>query len=140
MHSHVPCAAFAFVACCFCAPDDAQASQRGPQDVPLIKGDYVLTDTQLCTSKGMNSQITGLASFDSTTGKIKLTGYIASGDPVTLDHLKQTLSYSNSATTVTLGDTVYQATYGKLANGIATSLALIAAADPCAAQIWLSRQ
>lgn len=122
------------------APADAQSSPAKTPAVPTLTGDYVLTDVQICTMGESQSQITGLASFDTTTGKLKLVAYMASGDPLTLNHFKQTLSYSNSATTVTLGDTVYQATYGKLANGIATYLSLIAVADPCAAQIWLSRQ
>jgi len=117
----------------------AQSSRAGPPAVPMLKGGYALTDVQMCNS-GNSSQITALATFDTTTGKLKLKGYIATGNPVTLDTLTQTLSYSNSATTVTLGDTVYQVTYGKVANGIATYLSMIAAANPCAAQIWLSRQ
>jgi hypothetical protein len=142
-NSHfVTALAFAtFAVSFFTAPAMAQSSQAEPPAVPALKGGYVLTDVQLCISgKGVSSQITGLASFDPTSGTLKLNGYIATGDPLTLNHLKQTLSYSNSATTVTLGDTVYQVTYGKLEKGIATYLSLIAVADPCAAQIWLSRQ
>jgi len=127
--------------CLFAATAMAQPSQAKAPAVPVLKGGYVLTDTQMCISgKGQFSQITGLATFDPISGKLKLDGYSSGGDPLTLTHIKQTLSYSNSATTITLGDTVYQVTYGKLEKGIATYLSLIAAADPCAAQIWLSRQ
>jgi hypothetical protein len=133
--------AFATVAVSFfCAPAGAQSSQAKTPAVPALKGGYVLTDVQICTTGKSQSQITGLATFNTTTGKLKLDGYIATGNPLTLTHLKQTLSYSNSTTTVTLGDTVYQVTYGKLEKGVATYLSLIAVADPCAAQIWLSRQ
>jgi len=125
----------------FCAPAMAQSSHTETPAIPILKGGYVLTDVQICVSgKGQSSQITGRASFDPASGTLKLNGYIATGDPLTLNHLRQSLSYSNSASTVTLGDTVYQVTYGKLEKGIATYLSLIAAVDPCAAQIWLSRQ
>jgi hypothetical protein len=134
--------AFAMVAVSlFNAPAMAQSSQARTPTVPILKGGYALTDVQICVSgKGLSSQITGRASFNTASGTLKLDGYIATGDPLTLTHLKQTLSYSNSTTTVTLGDTVYQVTYGKLEKGVATYLSLIAVADPCAAQIWLSRQ
>jgi len=132
----IAAAAFAF-----CATASAQSSEANPQAVPKLKGGYVLTDVQLCVpGKSQNFQITGLATFDPATGKMKLNGYTAGGDPMTLNHVRQTLSYSNSATTVTLGDTVYQVTYGSLENGIAAYLSLMAVADPCAAQIWMSRQ
>jgi hypothetical protein len=54
--------------------------------------------------------------------------------------VKQTLTYTNSASTVTFGDTLYQVTYGKIQKGIATYLSMVAAGDPCGAQIVLSRQ
>jgi len=100
-----------------------------------------MTDAEVCNpGKFGPVLISALASFNSTTGKLKLVGSVASGDPMVLNPLKQTLSYSNSLTTVTLGETVYQVVYGKLDNGVATYASLIAAADPCAAQITLSRQ
>ena len=134
-------AAAALFACCVCASAQAQSTNASAKAVPKIDGNYVMSDMEIC-NPGKNGPvvISGLATFNSTTGKLKLVGSVASGDPMTLNPLKQTLSYSNSATSVTLGDTVYQAIYGKLANGVATYLSLIAAADPCAAQITLSRQ
>ena len=132
---------FIFSSCCLSAPASAKSSQIKTPAVPTLKGGYVLTDMQVCTSgKGQSSQITALATFNTTSGMLKLDGYIATGDPLTLTRLKQTLSYSNSATTVTLGDTVYQVVYGTLEKGIAADPSLIAADDPCAAQIWLSHQ
>lgn len=125
--------------CCLTAPASAQPAQANA--VPVLTGDYVLTDVEVCNpNKSGPVEIIALATFNSTTGKLKLVGSVASGDPMTLNALKQTLSYSNSASTVTLGDTVYQAVYGKLSKGTATYLSLIAAADPCAAAITLSRQ
>lgn len=122
-----------------CAPAMAQSYQTEPPAVPILKGGYVLTDVQNCVS-GAFSQITGLGTFDPTSGTFKLNGYLATGNPLNLTHVKQSLSYSNSGTTITLGDTVYQVTYGKLEKGIATYLSFIAADGTCAAQIWLSRQ
>ena len=129
----------AFFSCCwFGALAGAQADAKA---VPAITGDYVLTDTQVCSSNNFGPVlISALASFNSTTGKAKLVGSIASGSPMVLAPLKQTLSYSNSQTTVTLGETVYQVIYGKLDNGTATYLSMIAVDDPCAAEIVLSRQ
>ena len=130
-----------FSCCCFSAPASAQPSQTLPPDGPTLKGAYVLTDTLMCVpGKGGFTQLSGLATFDPQSGKLKLDGYSAGGDPVTLNHVRQTLPYTNSASTVTFGDTVYQATYGKIEKGVATYLSLIAAADPCAAQVWLSRK
>jgi hypothetical protein len=140
LHRAAPILAAALAACLFTATATAQSAQAEAPAVPVLKGGYVLTDVQLCTAGSQSSQITGLATFSPKSGTLKLAGYIANGDPLTLTHIKQSLPYSNSATTVTLGDTVYQVTYGKLEKGIATYLSLIAAADPCAAQIWLSRQ
>jgi hypothetical protein len=141
LHRLMTIPAAALAACLFVAPAMAQSFQVETPAVPILKGAYVLTDMQLCISgKGQSSQITGRATFDPTSGTLKLDGYIATGDPLLLNPLKQRLSYSNSATTITLGDTVYQVTYGKLDKGIATYLSFIAAVDPCAAQIWLSRQ
>lgn len=134
-------AIFFFSCCCFSVPAGAQSSQTLPPDGPTLKGAYVLTDAVMCTpGKGGFSEVTGLATFDPKSGKLKLEGYSAGGDPVTLSHVKQTLPYTNSASTVTFGDTVYQATYGTIEKGIATYLSLIVAADPCASQVWLSRK
>ena len=142
MHSTVSATAILFISCCcFSVPASAQSSRSLPPDGPTLKGDYVLTDAVMCTpGKGGFSEVTGLATFDPKTGKLKLEGYSAGGDPVKLSHVKQTLPYTNSASTVTFGDTVYQATYGTIKKGIATYLSLIVAADPCAAQVWLSRR
>jgi len=140
-HLSTTVALAALFVCCVCGSVQAQSTNANAKAVPKIDGNYVLTDIEVCNpGKTGPVIISGLATFNSATGKLKLVGSVAGGDPMTLDPLKQTLSYSNSATTVTLGDTVYQAIYGKLANGIATYFSLIAAADPCAAQATLSRQ
>ena len=100
MHSTVSATAILFISCCcFSVPASAQSSRSLPPDGPTLKGDYVL------------------ATFDPKTGKLKLEGYSAGGDPVKLSHVKQTLPYTNSASTVTFGDTVYQATYGTIKKG-----------------------
>lgn len=141
MQNHLSAAATAIFACCVCASAIAQSTNTNAKAVPQIDGNYVLTDIEVCNpGKTGPVIITALASFNSTTGKLKLAGTVASGDPMTLNALKQSLSYSNSSSSVTLGDTVYQAIYGKLDKGVATYLSLIAAADPCAAQATLSRQ
>ena len=131
MHSTVSATAILFISCCcFSVPASAQSSRSLPPDGPTLKGDYVLTDAVMCTpGKGGFSEVTGLATFDPKTGKLKLEGYSAGGDPVKLSHVKQTLPYTNSAST-----------YGTIKKGIATYLSLIVAADPCAAQVWLSRR
>lgn len=131
----------AIAAFCCSAPAMAESSQAEPPAVPILKGDYVLTDIVNCVpGEGNVLQLTGQGSFDPTSGKFKLDGYAASGNPLVLTRSKQSLSYSNSATTITLGDTVYQVTYGKLEKGIATYLSFIAADGTCASQMWLSRQ
>lgn len=142
MDRHLHATTVAFVVCYFCATASAQPSQSLPPDGPTLKGTYVLADTTMCTpGKGSSfTMLTGLATFDPATHKLKLDGYSAGGDPVTLSHVKQTLTYANSATTVTFGDTVYQASYGGTKKGIAVYLSLITGVDPCGAQVTLSRQ
>jgi hypothetical protein len=130
-------AAFLF----FIAPAMAQSPLRHLASVPLLKGTYVFNQLNNCVhANGTLFQSTGSLSLNPGTGTFELDAYNAEGDPLTLDHVKQHGTFSNSGKTITFGTATYQVTYGKLEKGIATYLAFIAAADGCASQISLSRQ
>ena len=123
------------------APAMAQSLQGSPPDVPVLSGTYAYTQVQNCVkSSGTFYQVTASATFDPKSGTFKEDGYAASDDPLTLNHVKGHASYSNSGTTLTLGDTIFQVTYGKLEKGIATYLSAIAVVNSCGVQAWLSRQ
>jgi len=112
------------------------------QDVPQLSGTYVFNATQNCLpSTGDLESLTGTMTFDPSTGKMKLFEYITSGNPLTLQKGKGTDIFSNSASTFTLDSTTFQAFYGKLAKGVATSFSFIGVVgDGCALQVSLTLQ
>ena len=120
----------------------ATAMAQSPQTVPILSGGYVLTAMENClpVSSGLRNE-TGTLTFDPKSGTVKISVYLMSGDPLTLSQSKGATTYSNSAKTLTLGSTTYQATYGKREKGIATYVSFIAVeGDGCGYQGWLSRQ
>jgi hypothetical protein len=126
----------------FYEPAVAQSPQTEPKSVPVLKGGYAFTAMENCLpeSSGLRG-ISGSLTFDPKTGTAKIDEYLAAGNPLSLNHAHQSGTYSNSGSTLTLGSTTYQVTYGKLENGIATYLTFITVeSDGCGYQGWLSRQ
>src|SRR5262249_16235137 len=119
------------------------ASVRAENEaVPQLSGTYVFNATQNCLpSTGDLQSLTGTMTFDPSTGKMKVCEYITSGNPLTLEKGKGTDIFSNSASTFTLDSTTFQAFYGKLAKGIATSFSFIGVIPGgCALQVSLTLQ
>lgn len=118
------------------------ASVRADNEVvPKISGTYVFNAVQNCLPvTGDLQNLTGAMTFDSTTSKMKVVEYITSGTPLTLQKGKGTDIYSNSATTFTLDSTTFQAFYGKLEKGVATSFSFIGVTGGCGLQVSLTRQ
>jgi hypothetical protein len=135
-------AAAATAAIVICAPAVAQSPQTVPGSVPILKGSYVLTYVENCVAaSGSFNQEIGSLSFSPNDGTVKIDGYVASGDPLSLNHFKGSDTYSNSGATFTIGSITYQVAYGKLEKGIATYLSfLTVASNGCGDQGWLSRQ
>jgi len=125
-----------------CAIASAASVYADSRSVPVLSGTYVFDATQNCLPVTNDLQnITGTMTFDPKTGKMNLLEYITSGNPLTLEKGKGTQSYSNSATTFTLGTTTFQAFYGKRSKGIATSFSFIGVIEGgCALQASLSLQ
>jgi len=103
---------------------------------PVISGKYIVNYNEICQQNDAHIQFAGqgqtnaetlLANFDTANATVKLTGsvtyaplvgnYIA---PATTT-VSQSLAYSNTATTVTIGSTTFNALYGPLKNGVAQS-------------------
>jgi hypothetical protein len=117
------------------------ATAAQPPAVPVLKGGYVLTQVNNCVRSSTSFyQLTGSIDFNPKTGKYKLDGYSAADDPLELTHITGNATYSNSGSTLTLGDTTLQVFYGKLENGVATYLSAITVLDSCGYQISMSRQ
>lgn len=129
----------AIVAFAIGSPPSARAETG---NVPVLSGTYIFNATQNCLPVANDLQnITGTMSFDPKTGKMNLVEYVTSGNPLTLEKGKGTQSYSNSASTFTLGTTTFQAFYGKRTKGIATSFSFIGLIEGgCALQASLTLQ
>ena len=89
---------------------------------------------------GVLDQESGTVVFNPQKGIYKTDGYSVSGDPLTLTQVTGKTVYSNTESTLTLGEFTFQAAYGKLQNGIATYLSAITVVGSCGYQIWFSRQ
>jgi len=108
--------------------------------VPVLSGTYATHFVKNC-----GSGILGLAS-----GKWTFTGadwnyaleYNSGAPPSSLTLVTSSSTFTNTATTVTLGATTYDATYGKLVKGVATFAELIGVAGSgstaCIVQITLT--
>jgi hypothetical protein len=96
------------------ARDGAIATERTGES-PVLKGTYDFIEVINCVqAQGIFFQDRGSLSLSPNTGTFRFNAYAAEGDPLKLDHIKQSGTYSNSGTTVTFDTTTYQATYGKL--------------------------
>lgn len=95
--------------------------------VPTLSGAYVYTSIESCYNNSWSvAHTTGTATFTPSTGTATISGYHAGGTPPTLTPVSGTISYSNTATTITLNGTTYEVSYGKATKGVATHLAFIA--------------
>jgi hypothetical protein len=97
-----------------------------------------------------SSIASGVITFDPKTGAAKLSDWHTngSGSPPTayvLSSESATGTYSNTATTLTLGSETFEVTYGAMTGGIATYLSYIGVVvglnnDSCADLATLMRQ
>jgi surface antigen len=103
---------------------------------PKISGKYVVNYNEICqqndpdiqfASQGQTNTETLLANFNSTSGTVKLSGSVTYGPLVgsyvalATTPMSENTTYSNTATTVTIGSTTFNVLYGPLKNGIAQS-------------------
>ncbi|MGD0191362.1 MAG: hypothetical protein ABSD74_11530 [Rhizomicrobium sp.] len=96
--------------------------------VPVLSGNYVYTADQACYGQGGTwefNQTTAIANFNPSTGTATLNGYQSSGAPPTLSPLSDSSSYSNTATTITVNGTTFEAFYGKASKKVASYVSFI---------------
>lgn len=126
----------------------APALTNGALAAPKLSGTYVYTWIERCVSTGGQTSVsntTALVALDPETHMATFNGFTTGGSPPVLAPISGTASYANTATTVTIDDTVYKAFYGKLVKKVATYVSLIAVVPgdsgaTCADQLWLSQQ
>lgn len=107
--------------------------------VPVIKGKYAVTGNEVCqavegsSTPGLIASFVETANFDPTTGMVAVTGagsggylVVWPGDQAGYQHktFSKMYSYSNTATTVTIGGITFDIVYGHLKKGVAQSAAV----------------
>ena|SRR6266436_707082 len=115
---------------------------------PVISGNYILTETQLCPVGGLGSspgtEVSGIANFHAN-GTVTSNIYVTQNTPFALvSQAGLPTPYSNTSTTITVGTNTYKASYGGVKNGKATyvsAIAVIAGPNgPCADLFTLQLQ
>jgi len=130
-----------------CAPVTASAA------VPLISGNYAYSNSEICQAPspaggGAIRSAWEVADFDHATGKVQFTGDGISGALVvpsgpgglTESHLSGPVSYSNTATTITVGAQTFNVVYGPVANGVVQSFVYGGIVGTCALSVTMIRQ
>ena len=130
-----------------CAPVTASAA------VPLISGNYAYSNSEICQAPspaggGAIRSAWEVADFDHATGKVQFTGDGISGALVvpsgpgglTESHLSGPVSYSNTATTITIAGGTFDVVYGPVANGIVQSFVYGGIVGTCALSVTMIRQ
>jgi hypothetical protein len=117
----------------------------GPNAVPSLSGDYVLTLINNCVQSGSSvSQTTATATFDADAGTLSFSGFVADGNPIVLTPVTGSGAYSNTKTTVVFAGTTYKAFYGATKKGVAQYVSMIAivagGSGNCANQATLVHQ
>lgn len=123
---------------------------------PVILGKYIVNYNEICQANDPDIQFAGqgqtntetlLANFDSSSGTVKITGtvmygpligsYVALASTTT----SQSTTYSNTATTITIGTTTFTVLYGPLKKGVAQSAVFSGVSSGlCAASATAMRQ
>lgn len=138
--------ALTIVALPLCVPAFANAGAT-PGAIPKLSGKYVLSFIDNCTATVTTTTVhenVVLADFDPVAGTISFSGFTLVVDPDTgplMTGISGNFAFSNTKTSLTLNNVVYQAMYGSVKKGVATSLSYIGVSSPnCGAQGTLTRQ
>jgi len=107
--------------------------------VPTLSGKYATSYNEICQQNNPNIPVQGtgatyteavVADFNATAGTVTLKGSEIYGPLVggyvalTQSPLSESTTFSNTATTVTIGTTTYNVVYGPVKKGVAQSAVL----------------
>ena len=93
-----------------------------PPATPVLTGNYIFTWWEQCRRPDGGlagvGQTTARVTFDATNGVATFNGFQPAGNPLTLEPIVGSATYSNTATTFTLDGDTFQAFYGDLKKGV----------------------
>ena len=110
-----------------------------PQNPPALRGTYVYAWEHTCDSSGIPIRVAALAHFHPHKHQVTITGYRAGAGGGVIG-INQTVSYSNTATTIVIDGKTYNVVYGLLAGRVATYLSYVSSTSHCVEQATLSRR